>query len=138
MAQFSVAENGQIINEDIRRIAQIIHDYDSDLELAWVPPEQRELNEQHPFAVIHNNPRTGRRDVVFRLRTEEVDHRVLKRLWENDSKNGSVLNAIEAEEAARRAVEMQKMMDDEAERLELATWMIKAPVGARHNGQRLT
>ena len=117
------------------RIAEIIHDYDPTLELAWVPPENRELNESHPFAVIHR-PLGSEPYIVMRLTESEVNHKVLARLWAADSKNGNILDTIEAEEAARRAVELKKQMEEAEQRKEFAAWAIKAPVGAKHNGLR--
>lgn len=138
MAIGFVVHEGQMLSAEALRIAEIINDYDPRLELAWVPPNVRTLNEEHPYAVIYNDP-SGRRDVVMRLRETELDHRVLARLWENDTAKGNnILSSIEAEEAARQAIELKKQQDDLEEKRELATWMIKAPVGARHNGIRLT
>ena len=127
-----------MLSQDHLRIAQIIHDYDPNLELAWIPPEKREMNTEFPFAVLYNNPQSGLQEIVMRLRETEVDHRVLARLWGSDAKNVDVLTAIEKEEAARKAVEMLRKEDEEAERREMAAWMIKAPVGAKINGCRLT
>lgn len=133
----NLTEDGQWVSAEFQRIAQVIHDYDERLELAWVPPANRSLNEEHPYAIIYNDP-SGRRDIVMRLRETEMDHRVLARLWSSDSKNNpNLLATIEAEEAARRAVELLRKEEEEQERRELAAWMVKAPVGARHNGMRL-
>ena len=137
MVGFIADEQGHMLSAEHLRIAQVIHDYDETLSLAWVPPENRELNEAYPFAVVHNPP-DAPPYVVMRLRENEVDHRVIARLWSADGKNGNVLDALEKDEAARRAVEMLRKEDEEAEARELAAWMIKAPVGASHNGMRLT
>lgn len=138
MATSFVVHEGQMLSAEALRIAEIIYDYDPRLELAWIPPNDRLLIEEYPYSVIYNDP-SGRRDVVMRLRETELDHRVLARLWETDTAKGSnILSAIEAEEAARQAIELKKQQDDLEEKRELAAWMIKAPVGARHNGIRLT
>ena len=130
-SSFVITEGGRMVDAEVERIAAIIQDYDPNLRLAWVPPENREINEEFPFAVLYDNPNTGREELVMRLRADEVDHRVLKRLWENDNRNGNVLDAIETEEAARKAVEYQRMMDEHLERQELAAWMVNAPKGAK-------
>ena len=130
-------ESGRALSVEHQRIAEIIHDYEPTLSLAWVPPENRTLNEQYPFAVIHS-PEDAPAYIVMRLRENEVDHRVLARLWGADSKNGNVLTNIEAEEAARKAVELKAREDEIEEAKEMAAWMVKAPVGAKHNGIRLT
>lgn len=135
---FLVDEAGHMLSQEHLRIAQVIHDYDENLELAWIPPEARGINDIFPFAVIYNNPQTKQQEIVFRLRENEVDHRVIARLWSSDHNNGNVLERIEKEEQARQALDMLRKEDEAAEAKELAAWMIKAPVGAKHNGVRLT
>ena len=139
MSGFVVTDNGRMVDTDTERIAAIIKDYDPRLELAWIEPERRSDPTDHefPFAVMYDNPATGRKDLVFRLRSNEIDHRILKRLWESDNKNGNVLDAIEAEEAARKAVELKRQMDEHEAKQELAEWMIKAPVGAKLGNGRV-
>ena len=128
-----IAHEGHMLSAEHLRIAQVIHDYDERLELAYIPPEARSEREEFPYAVIFNNP-NGNRELVMKLRENEVDHRVIARLWAADNQNGNVLDRIEAEEDARKALEMLQREDEAAERAELAAWMIKAPVGAKHNG----
>jgi hypothetical protein len=124
MPDFVPTSDGRWVSAEYARMAQIIADYDPDLELAWVPPENRELNEEYPFAVLYTDPRTHERSIALRVKETEFDHRILARLWQADNKNGNVLDRREAEDAAIRAIEMQKQMKRE-------------PVGARHNGIRL-
>lgn len=130
-------DSGRALSVEHQRIAEIIQDYDPKLRLVWILPEDRQLNEQHPFAVVHS-PDNAPEYVVMRLRESEVDHRILARLWGSDDKNGNVLTRIEAEESARRAVELKKQQDEIEEAKEMAAWMVKAPVGAKINGLRLT
>ena len=130
-------ESGRALSAEATRIAQVIHDYDDRLELAWVPPEKRELNEQFPYAVIHR-PDDAPPYVVMRIRETELDHRIIARLWYNDNKNGNVLDKIEKEEQAMRALELLRKEDELAEAREKAAWMVKAPVGAKIDGVRLS
>lgn len=130
-------ETGHFLSAEHQRIAQVIHDYDPTLELAWVPPEARELNEQYPFAVIHR-PIGAPPYIVMRLRESEVNHRVIARLWANDAKNSNVLDAIEKDEQARKALELLRKQEEYEEAREKAAWMVKAPVGAKIDGMRLT
>jgi hypothetical protein len=114
---FVPTTDGRWVSAEYARMAQIIADYDPSLELAWVPD--------------------GNRYIALRIKETEFDHRILARLWQADAKNGNVLDRLDAEDAAIRAVEMQKQIEKDEEARELAAWMIKAPVGARHNGIRL-
>lgn len=131
---FVVTENGRMVDSEVERIAAIIKDYDENLELAWVPPEKREANEEFPFAVLYHNPNTGRTEVALTLRETEIDHRVLARLFSNDNHKANVLDAIENEEAARRLVDLKRQQDEAEEKQELAEWMVKARPGASTPG----
>ena len=128
--------SGRVLSAEASRIAQVIRDYEPTLELAWIPPENRELNEQYPYAVIHR-PENAPPYVVMRIRETELDHRIIAKLWSADGKNGNVLSNIEAEEAARRAIELLKKEEEMEEAREKAAWMVKAPVGAKIDGIRL-
>jgi hypothetical protein len=130
-------DSGRALPADANRIAQLIHDYDPTLELAWVPPETRALNEAEPYAIIHRPP-NAEPYIVMRIRETELDHRVIAKLWYNDNQNGNVLNKIEAEEDAIRALELLKQEEAIEEAKEKAAWMVKAPVGAKIDGIRLT
>lgn len=122
-------ETGHFLSKEHQRIAQVIHDYDPTLELAWIPPENRTLQDTHPFAIIHH-PVGQPSYVVMRLKENEVDHRVIGRLWRNDVQNGNVLDAIEKDEAARNAVEYLRREEEMEEAREMAAWMVKAPAGS--------
>jgi len=129
-------ETGHFLSAEHQRIAQVIHDYDETLELAWIPPKDRALNEKYPFAVIHR-PDNAPPYIVMRLQETEVDHRVVARLWNADNSNHNVLSAIEADEAARRALEMLRREEENLEAREKAAWAIKAPSGATMDGIKL-
>lgn len=129
-------DSGRVLSAEASRIAQVIHDYEPTLELAWIPPENRELNEQYPYAVIHR-PENAPAYIVMRIRETELDHRIIAKLWQADNKNGNVLDKLEAEEAARRALELLKREEELEEAKEKAAWMVKAPVGAKIDGIRL-
>jgi hypothetical protein len=128
-------ETGYALSREHQRIAEIIKDYDQSLELAWIPPDNR-VGEEFPFAILHRTEGGVVDYVVMKLREREVDHRILTRLWENDTTKNDVLGAIERDEAARKLVQMKKEMDDAEEAQELATWALKARPGAKHNGVR--
>lgn len=127
--------SGYGLSAEHSRLAELISEYEPTLELAWVPPDQRQLNEQFPFAIVHR-PAGVEPYVVMRLRESEVDHRVIGRLAAADNTRGNTLTAIEAEEAARRELAKRKNDDDREESKQFAAWAIAAKTGAKHNGVR--
>ena len=117
-----------------QRIAEIIHDYNPELELAFIPAKDRTAFDAEPFAVMHNMP-NGHRYLVMTCKEEEVDHRLLARLWSMNTANNDVLSKIEAEEAAMRAVRLKEQMDEAEERQDFVKTAIKGKHYFRHNGK---
>ena len=127
--------SGHGLSQEHSRVAELISEYEPSLELAWVPPDQRQLNEEFPFAIIHR-PVGLEPYVVMRLRESEVDHRVIGRLAAADQTRGNTLDAIEVEEAARRELVKRRQEDERQEAKEFAAWAVAAKTGAKHNGVR--
>jgi hypothetical protein len=122
------------LSEEHRRIAEIIKDYDSNLELAFIPPGSRSDNDTEPFAILHTNPDTGYKYVARTLKEDEVDHRVLAWLWDNDTTRVDVLSRLEAEEAAKQAVELKKRLEQREEAIDFGTHVLNGKNWYKHNG----
>lgn len=78
-------ESGYLLSEKHIRIAQLIKEYDPNLELMWIPPEDRSSNEPQldTFCIAYRS-HTGDINVVRRLVESEVDERLIAWLWQND------------------------------------------------------
>jgi len=128
-------ETGHWVSEKFAHIAEIIRDYDSEMELAWIPPENRRPTDKEPFAVIHR-PLGKREYVVFYIKEDELDERVLARLFDGDLKHTDVLKRLESMENAKKVMELKEKMEKAEERQDF----IKSVVGSskhsfRHNGK---
>lgn len=131
-------ESGHFINGNHQRIAEIINDWNPDVYLCWIPPDKREGTELTPYAVIHMPPGKPQY-VIFTLSEEELDERVLERLWTNDTTKHNVLSALEAREAAAEAVRLKKQMDEREEQKDFALSVLKSGLHTyRHNGKKYT
>lgn len=130
-------ESGHFISEKHQRIAEIIHDYDPNVHLVWIPPKDRNENEEYPFAIVHTPP--GKPEyIVFKFPEEELDERILARLWSNDSSKNDPMGHLEAMEAAKQAVEYKKQMELAEERQDIARSMFNSPLNYyRLNGKKL-
>lgn len=117
------------------RIAEIIQDLDPTLELAYIPEDQRSVFDKHPFAVIHR-PRDGRPAYVAMTMPEnEVDERVIAKLIKRDTHKGSVIDELEAQEAAMRLVQAKATMEEMEEKREFTNAVLKSNKHTyRHNG----
>lgn len=124
MALPVVADDGSWVNGDYERLGRIVKDYDSRLALAWIPPDAREAHEQFPYAII--DERTG--DVVFCITATETPVDILERLFRSDATKGNVLDRLADRQAAAKAWEYKKNMDELKEAEELALFMVRSPI----------
>lgn len=117
-----------------QRVAEIIKDYDPDLELAYIPKLERGPHDSEPFAVVH--VKDGYRYVVMTCKEEEVDERLLAKLFLANTNDQDVLARLEAEDAARRLMEMKSRIEDMEEKREFAQAVISSKKNYyRHNGK---
>lgn len=122
------------VSEKHVRIAEIIQDYDPTLELVWIPPEHQTAIEK-PFAIIHRPPGLKPYFVMY-IAADELDERVLARLFRGDLTRTKPLDSLEAMEKADQVMRAKELMDKQEERRDF----IKTVVGSgkhsfRHNGK---
>lgn len=130
------SETGYFVSQKHQDIAEIIHDWNPQVHLVWIPPDKRTEKEdrEFPFAVIHHQ-NDGQQYVIFKIRENELDERVLARLWASDNSKNNILSEIEAQEAARNAVKLKRQMEEMEEAKELAASIAKSPLSRyKHNG----
>lgn len=108
--------DGQFISEKQRRISEIIHDYDPNLELQWIPVGQRSAQD-YAFRVVDNTP--GRPAYVVTL-AHECDERLLSKVIHSDNHNGNVLNILDQHNAA---VELYEAKKNKEERMDMHEFM---------------
>lgn len=131
-------EHNCFVSDSHRRVAEIINDYDSELFLAFVPPQLRELDEQYPFALIHS-PQGKPQYVVWKLKESEINEQLLARIWSSDNLKHDVLGRIEALDAARHAMKLHAEMEAREEANEIGASILKSPLHTyKHNGKKYT
>lgn len=109
-----------------QRVAEIINEYDPDLLLVWIPPDKRiPGDEGKEFAVLHT--KHGKQYVAMFVKEDEVDERLLAKLWAADEKNGNVLSKLDAMNAAVQAMKLKEQMEIQAEKDDLAKSILKSP-----------
>ncbi len=127
-------EDGYWVNENHARISELIREYNPDMELVWIPPDRR-FDDAIPYAVRHNPP-NAMPYIVFHIKEDELDHRVLGRLYAGDTTKHDVLARIEADDQARLNLQAKIKREKAEERQDF----IKSVVGSnkhtfRHNGK---
>ena len=126
-------DSGYFISEDHRRIAELINEWDSTIELLWIPPDQR-IGETHPFALRHS-PANRPPYIIAKLREDEVNADIIAWLWSNDTERQDVVARMEKREAATIALKAKQELEQHEERTEIASSILNSPLNVyRHNG----
>jgi hypothetical protein len=128
-----LTEDGRFVSEKHMRVAEIIRDYDPNLEIEWIPEDKRAAQDP-PFRVVHTNPTTGYRYVV--CYADNLDGPLLERIYKMDAeKHGNILSDVDAHNQAVKALIKKKMEDEMAEANDLAASILRSPKSVyRHNG----
>lgn len=132
MTGFVVAD-GQWVSEKFERLASLIQDYDPNLQLMWIPPDKRTREDKEPYVIVD----TRINQVVLHAKEQEEPHLILARLWGIDNKHHNVLDKIEIQEKAKKALDMKAWMDKQEEAADLAYFFKQSPLHTiRHNGKK--
>jgi hypothetical protein len=121
-------EDGYVIDQNHARIAEIIKDYDPDLELAWIPPDKR-LSDDPPFCVIHRPVGLA---AYIAFYSWVCDETILERIFMGDvrKQGNTILSRIDAKNAAIKALQMKRQMDQLDEASDKAKHILRSP---QHN-----
>ncbi len=133
--------DGSWINSNIARIVEIIQDYDPNLEVRWLPRDQRAQGND-VFQIIEHC-KDGADRVAFTVKDEaSFDERVLNKIFEadmtKDKQRGlTIQEKIEIANNTQKIIAAKKWQDKLEERQELAQSILKSPLNAySHNGIR--
>lgn len=134
-------EHGVIISEKHRRIAEIVHDYNPELSLMWIPPSTRDDTDEFPFLVVHTMS-NGSQYPVMHLTLEDMDNPqlVIGRLFAGDMAKHGGDQVLVAIEAAEKADEVYRAKEDEerwAAKMDFVSTFLNSPLNTfKHDGKK--
>lgn len=134
-------ENGVILSEKHRRIAEIVNDYNPELSLMWIPPSQRDETDGDPYLIVHTMSNGSQYPVMW-IPAEQMDNPqvVLGRLFAGDMAKGGkdrVEKAIEAAEQADKIYRAKEAQDRWDEKMEFLDFALKTPLHTfKHDGKK--
>ena len=117
----------EFVNSKHQRIAEIITDYDPCLSLMYIPPKDRLPTDEFTYVVAYTAP--GRQpEAVMWLNEDEIDERLLARLWLNDSRRNDPLEYLARLEDAKEALRLKEDIERREEAMDRAAFMIRSPL----------
>ncbi len=104
-------EAGCFVNGKLQRLAEIIKDYDSHLDLVWVPPNLRTSVDSHPYGIKASHPWSSPY-IVFYFSENADPEKILAKIFLGDQKNHDVIATLDAENAAAEAFKLKQRSDE--------------------------
>lgn len=135
-------DTGEWVNANYALISRIVYDYSQipgnpQLSMAWIRPADRATADDftHPYAVIQTLP-DGRDVVIFTLREDELDHRVIARIFAGDQSKHDVFAQMDKDAAAKKVMEYKKKREIIDDAIEIQRTVLKSPLHTfKHNGK---
>lgn len=104
--------DGHFISQKQIRINEVLQDYDPNLQLQWIPPNERSQRDA-AFRVVHFQP--GRPPYLVCI-ADEADERLLARVFEADQRSSP--NRLSYIDNYNNALELTRMKEAAAQREE--------------------
>lgn len=111
------------VSAEFQRLAEIVNEYDSYLFLEYIPPERQIdlMDKKQCFRII--DTRTNSVALTADSLSNPAD--ILAKLWANDGMHGSVSARMDARNAAIKALDLKKQLDEREAMMDFVGFIAK-------------
>lgn len=129
-------EDGRFISAKVSRIVELIREYDSRLDVKWVPPDFRQPSD--PAFVITERLRDGSEVAAFYIQNEcDFDENVLARIYAADNEKQDVQGFIDAKNRAVHDAQSARNREERYAYYDLMSSMIRSNKHTyKHEGRK--
>lgn len=128
-------EDGSFVSAKVSRLVEVIREYDHNVDVRWIPPQQR-AHDDPAFALVTRDSKGMEYVILYVQNEQEFDGSVLERLIQMDqAKKGNVLSEMDARNAAVKAIQQNIHKEQLEEQKDLAYHILKSKKHSyKHNG----
>lgn len=138
------SDQGAFISEAHKTLASVLHDYNPNFSLVWVPPKDRDASDVKPFAILDSTPGIQPYIVRYLSETEMTDTTaVLAWVFEGDLSKNRAVDVFAKITAREKAAELLQLRQREAELEDIIEFGAFVASGGRdklhsfkHNGRK--
>lgn len=138
------SERGEFISQEHARLASVLHDYNPNLSLVYVPAKERTAADTKPFAILESRPGFAPQIIRYLTELEMRDPKaVLAWVFNGDTARHGVRNImsrIDNEVAAEKLLTLKRQEDDYEDRIELVAFLSSGGRNklhtVKHNGRK--
>lgn len=120
--------DGRLVSQKIAQVIDAIREYDSRIDVKWLPPEER-TEDQAAFQIWFTPEGEPPYCFMHVKKEEEMTTAVLMRIIHGDQRNGQItMSEIEAAEEAAKRVAFQRWADERDEAIDIMYHILKTPL----------
>jgi len=131
-------QTGRFVNQLHKRIATAIYEYDPELRLVWIDPQDRVEGDGRPFAIVHLHE-DGSVQFLSYWREDQIDERLLEWCFENDFRKhhpNDIFDKMMARNDAVKLAEETKRKMERDEQMDVLASMMKSRLHVYRHGKR--
>lgn len=118
------AEGNTYVDQKWSYLAEMISDYNSSLELRWIPTDKRSPQDRSkPYIVVHTD-KDNKEYIVLYASDLDTPEDVMTRVINSDMKHGNVMSRMEVRNNVNKLFEMRAKEEQLAQEEDLARWLI--------------
>lgn len=119
--------DGNAVSERTAHIVEAIRNYNSRLDVKWIPADKRSPSEPQ-FAIVERTP-DGKEYIIFHVQDEsEFDGRVLEAIIKGDTSRNDILSEIDAHNEALKLMYKKAQQEQMDEATDIAKHVIGSPL----------
>lgn len=117
-------EEGRFVSQKWMFLAEMLQDYNPSLELRWIPPEKRGVEDRDkPYMVVHKDKQGQYYTVLYASELDSPEE-IMTRIINSDMKHGNVLDRMEVRNQVAKLFQLRQREEELAEQEELARWLV--------------
>lgn len=130
-------DDGSFVSAKVSRVVEAIRDYDPNLDVRWMPPSHRGPDD-NAFMIVHTMPDGSAHVVMYVKNEEDMDERVLGRIYAADKQGNAVMNEIDAMDRAAKELKDRRFRESMEEAADLSRSMLRSGLHTfNHNGRKI-
>lgn len=118
-------QEGIFVSSKWLHLSEMLKDYNPQLELKWIPPQNRAPEDRLRCYVITHRDSNNKEYVVMYASELDQPEDIMGRVFANDMKHGDVQARMDARNTAHKLFQMKAQEEELAEKEELSAWLVQ-------------
>lgn len=118
-------ESGRFVSQKWMFLAEMLQDYNPNLELRWIPTELRAPEDRDKSYMVVSKDRAGKEYVVLYASELDQPEEIMTRIINSDMKHGNVLDRMEVRNNVHKLFQLRQQEEELAEKEDFSRWLVE-------------